>query len=66
MFAKVSDASKVAFANLVEKLKQDGFKMIDCQIPSAHLKSLGAREISRAEFISNLQDLIYEDFILRV
>jgi len=66
MFAKVSDASKVAFVNLVEKLKKDGFKMIDCQIPSPHLKSLGAREIGRDEFISNLQDLIYEDFILRV
>jgi len=54
MFAKVSDASKVAFANLVEKLKKDGFTMIDCQIASEHLKSLGAREISRDEFISNL------------
>jgi len=64
MFAKVSDASKVAFANLVERLKKDGFKVIDCQISSPHLESLGARTISRDDFIKHLHDLIYEDFPL--
>jgi len=54
MFAKVSDASKVAFATLVQKLKDDGFSMIDCQISSPHLKSLGAREIAREEFMNIL------------
>ncbi len=64
MFAKVSDASKVAFANLVERLKKEGFEIIDCQIPSPHLQSLGAREISRDEFVSHLSDLVYEEFTL--
>ncbi len=62
MFAKVRDASKVAFASLVEKLKADGFTMIDCQIPSSHLKSLGAREISRQEFIEHLHKSVYEEY----
>jgi leucyl/phenylalanyl-tRNA--protein transferase len=54
----------VAFANLVERLKKDGFELIDCQIPSPHLESLGARKISRNEFIQHLNNLIYEDFSL--
>ncbi len=60
MFAKVRDASKVAFATLIERLKYEGFTMIDCQIPSAHLKSLGAREISRKEFMQHLQEQVYK------
>ncbi len=62
MFAKVSDASKVAFATLIERLKKDGFELIDCQIPSPHLKSLGAREISREEFMRHLQSEVCKDF----
>jgi leucyl/phenylalanyl-tRNA--protein transferase len=58
MFAKVRDASKVAFATLVERLKKDSCEMIDCQIPSPHLKSLGAREIPRDEFMKHLQEQI--------
>lgn len=61
MFAKVSDASKVAFAHLIDNLKKEGFEMIDCQIPSPHLKSLGAREISRIEFILLLENQINKD-----
>jgi leucyl/phenylalanyl-tRNA--protein transferase len=60
MFAKVRDASKVAFATLVEQLKKDGFEMIDCQISSSHLKSLGAREISRSEFMKHLHKQLYK------
>jgi leucyl/phenylalanyl-tRNA--protein transferase len=62
MFARVSDASKAAFATLIERLKSEGFTMIDCQIPSPHLKSLGAREISRREFMQRLQDAINEKY----
>ncbi len=63
MFAKVNDASKVAFANLIQRLKDQGFRMIDCQISSQHLKSLGAREISRVEFMKILNEDAYkEDF----
>ncbi len=62
MFAKVADASKVAFAYLIERLKADGCELIDCQIPSAHLKSLGAREISRQEFLTYLKKQVDEDY----
>lgn len=65
MFAKVSDASKVAFATLIEKLKEDGFRMIDCQIPSPHLMSLGAREISRKEFIEHLKESVNEEYLFK-
>ena len=47
MFAKVSDASKVAFAALVDRLREGGGDFIDCQVPTEHLKSLGAKEVSR-------------------
>lgn len=50
MFHHVNDASKVAFAYCVDYLKQHDFKLIDCQVYSQHLVSLGAIEISRAEF----------------
>ena len=54
MFSKVSNASKVAFITLVEKLKIRKYKLIDCQVHNDHLESLGAREIQRAEFINIL------------
>ncbi len=54
MFSNVSNASKVAFVKLVEKLKQEHYKLIDCQVYNDHLASLGAREIPRAEFIKCL------------
>ena len=62
MFAKVKDASKVAFATLIQRLQQEGFEMIDCQIASPHLISLGAREISRQVFLKQLQEKVDEDF----
>lgn len=51
MFAKKSDASKVAFYHLVQRLKNSGFKYIDCQIPTPHLSSLGAKEMHRNKFL---------------
>lgn len=54
MFAKVSDASKVALAVLVDRLKGWGYDFIDCQVPTEHLKSLGAKEVSREEFLHRL------------
>ena len=54
MFAKVSDASKVAFAVLVDYLREWGFDFIDCQVPTPHLKSLGAKEVSRELFLRRL------------
>ena len=55
MFARVADASKVALVALVNKLREWGFVLIDCQIPSAHLTSLGAEEIPRSAFLTELE-----------
>ena len=50
MFSNMSNASKVAFATFVEDLRLRHFKLIDCQVRTEHLVSLGAREISRSDF----------------
>lgn len=55
MFSRQRDASKVALAQLVDQCSARGIKLIDCQIASAHLHSLGAREIRRREFQQLLQ-----------
>jgi len=57
MFSLVSDASKVALAWLVSHLSQRGFGLIDCQVYSTHLASLGAEEIARVDFIAYLDTL---------
>lgn len=51
MFSLEKDASKIALAHLVEKLKKANFAFIDTQVNTAHLASLGAREIPRTDFI---------------
>lgn len=61
MFSHVSDASKVASAHLARFLEQQGFGMIDCQMHTRHLESLGARELPRAEFLSRLRELVAGD-----
>jgi leucyl/phenylalanyl-tRNA---protein transferase len=58
MFSRTTDASKVAFVHLVRYLERRGFKMIDCQMKTAHLASFGAREISRKEFSLKLKELV--------
>ena len=50
MFSRRSDASKVALVALVHLLRAAGFRLIDCQVESAHLNTLGARNISRLDF----------------
>lgn len=54
MFAKVPDASKVAFYHLCKQAKENGIKLIDCQVHNDHLASLGAKEISREEYFKIL------------
>ncbi|MDF1874589.1 leucyl/phenylalanyl-tRNA--protein transferase, partial [Sulfurimonas sp. SAG-AH-194-I05] len=54
MFANETDASKAAFAILVKHLKEWGYNFIDCQVPTQHLKSLGAREVDRGYFLERL------------
>jgi len=63
MFARVSDASKVAFVELVQHLRQWGFRMIDCQMPTAHLASLGARQIPRREFLAEVDRAVRQPSI---
>ncbi|OIR19656.1 leucyl/phenylalanyl-tRNA--protein transferase [mine drainage metagenome] len=58
MFSRKTDASKIALAHLCAQLGRWEFGMIDCQMNTPHLASLGAREIPRKEFIARLQDLI--------
>jgi leucyl/phenylalanyl-tRNA--protein transferase len=57
MFSLESDASKVALAHLVEECGRRDIHLIDCQVASEHLASLGAREIPRSEFSAMLQRL---------
>ena len=59
MFMRVTDASKVALVTLVRQLEHWGFGLIDCQMNTAHLITLGAREITRPEFTRRLQELIH-------
>lgn len=54
MFSLVPNASKVAFINLVRKLAEEGYSLLDCQVYNDHLDSLGAREIHREEFMEYL------------
>ena len=58
MFARVSDASKVALAHLVFFLRSRGVEMIDCQQETSHLASLGARPIARSDFLHHLRAAI--------
>ena len=57
MFSRSTDASKVALASLVGQLQRWGFELIDCQMSTTHLASLGAREIPRSEFLRHLARL---------
>jgi leucyl/phenylalanyl-tRNA--protein transferase len=58
MFSKISNASKYGFIKLVENLKQEQVQLIDCQVYTEHLESLGARMITRKDFSKKLSELI--------
>jgi leucyl/phenylalanyl-tRNA--protein transferase len=58
MFSHVNNASKVAFSTLMNRLAHRGFTIVDCQVSSQHLISLGAVEIPRQRFVNELQDAI--------
>jgi len=55
MFSKVGNASKVALVKLVQISKEFNFDFIDCQIPTLHLKKMGAMEIGRDRFLDELE-----------
>ncbi len=56
MFSRRPNGSKVALVTLAEKLRLWNYRLLDCQMPSEHLFSLGARQISRTEFETVLRD----------
>ncbi|MFP5344837.1 MAG: leucyl/phenylalanyl-tRNA--protein transferase [Gammaproteobacteria bacterium] len=55
MFSLEPNASKVALVRLVERLQHSGYRMLDCQVHSAHLQRLGAEDIPRVEFLRLLK-----------
>ena len=59
MFSRLRDASKIALSALVAHLKSSGFGLIDCQMHTRHLETLGAREIPRARFSRLLEELVH-------
>ncbi len=58
MFTKVSNASKVALITLAQKLEEESYKIIDCQVYTPHLERMGAKEIPRKEFLKLLKTTI--------
>jgi leucyl/phenylalanyl-tRNA--protein transferase len=64
MFHRISNASKFGLVRLVEILSKLHFKLVDCQIPSSHLKIMGARELPRREFIHLLEESLKTDNII--
>ena len=57
MFSKVSNASRFAFINYVQQIKEEGMELIDCQVYTEYLESFGARMVPREEFIKLLNKL---------
>ena len=58
MFSRISNASKFAFIRYVEQLKSEGVELIDCQVYTSHLESLGARMIPRKQFLNLIKSLL--------
>lgn len=65
MFSQANDASKVGFVTLVERLQEWGFKLVDCQMPTQHLASFGARAISRNTFAEALAEYLDQPSLAR-
>ncbi|MBI1394789.1 MAG: leucyl/phenylalanyl-tRNA--protein transferase [Betaproteobacteria bacterium] len=59
MFARVSNASKIALVHLAGRLREQAYGMIDCQMTTPHLASLGAREIPRELFLARVRELVH-------
>ena len=58
MFSNVSNASKYAFIKYVQQLQLQGVQLVDCQVHTTHLESMGARMIPRKEFLQLLEKYI--------
>lgn len=61
MFSRADDASKLAFHHLCAQLQAWHYEIIDCQVSSAHLATLGAREIAREEFLHLLYNAVAQN-----
>ena len=61
MFARMRDASKICFVYLVERLRERGYELLDCQIQNPHLASLGAVEIPEREYLRRLDHALNLD-----
>lgn len=61
MFTHMRDASKVCFVYLVERLRERGYVLLDCQIQNDHLASLGAVEIPEREYLARLEGALKID-----
>ncbi|MGH8721486.1 MAG: leucyl/phenylalanyl-tRNA--protein transferase [Burkholderiales bacterium] len=61
MFARATDASKVALVALIAELRRRGFPLVDCQVRTPLLAALGAREIPRRAFLRELAALVHYD-----
>jgi leucyl/phenylalanyl-tRNA--protein transferase len=60
MFTRVTDASKVALVHLARQFERWGFPLIDCQMSTPHLASLGARDIPRSDFVREVRYLVQQ------
>lgn len=56
MFSRVSNASKAAFITFVQRSAAAGLQMVDCQVYTEHLESLGARFVPRDEFVKRVRE----------
>ena len=58
MFTRARDASKVCFVHLVERLRERGYALLDCQIQNDHLKRFGVTEIPEQEYLQRLREAL--------
>lgn len=58
MFSRMRDASKIALAHLVARLRLGGFRLLDCQFQTSHLASMGAIEIARGDYVALLDEAL--------
>ena len=61
MFSSADDASKVALVRLVRLLESRGVELIDCQVATGHLATLGSRVLPRRDFLDRIQELMSRD-----
>lgn len=64
MFSHQTNASKLALIALAQFLQQHGCEMIDCQLPTEHLQSMGAKSISRADFVEKLIKMTDNEYLV--